>query len=103
MPGLLVVATRSPAWAIDLHDNLYAVKAMGESEAWAVGNFGAIFHTKDAGRTWQARQSGTKNPLFAVDFADADHGWVVGKSALILRTDDGGRSWKTQKSPVPPD
>ena len=84
-----------------VRDQLYAVKAMTPSEAWAVGNFGSIYHTGDTGRTWAPRESGTKLPLFGVDFADAEHGWIVGKSALILATADGGRTWHTQKSPLP--
>ena len=84
-----------------IRDNLYGVKAVGASEEWAVGNFGSIYHTTDGGRTWEARESGTKTPLFRVDFADAQHGCAVGKSALILATQDGGRTWRPQKSPIP--
>jgi photosystem II stability/assembly factor-like uncharacterized protein len=74
---------------------------MSASEAWAVGNFGSIYHTADAGKTWEARESGTKVPLFAVDFADAEHGWIVGVSSTILATTDGGKTWKAQKSVIP--
>ena len=84
-------------------DNLYGVKAMSASEAWAVGNFGSIYHTVDAGKTWETRDSGTKVPLFGIDFADAEHGWIVGKSSTILGTDDGGKTWKPQKSAIPPE
>jgi photosystem II stability/assembly factor-like uncharacterized protein len=84
-------------------DNLYAVKAMNDTEAWAVGNFGSIYHTKDGGKTWDARDSGSKNPLFGVDFADATHGWAVGKSALIVHTEDGGATWRAQESAIPAD
>src|SRR5438046_3428774 len=76
---------------------------MSASEAWAVGNFGSIYHTADAGKTWEARDSGTKVPLFAVDFADAAHGWIVGKSSTILATADGGKTWKPEKSAIPPE
>jgi len=84
-------------------DNLYAVKAMSASEAWAVGNFGSIYHTADAGKTWTPSDSGIKVPLFAVDFADAQQGWVAGKSAVVLHTADGGRTWRAQKTPIPPE
>src|SRR5206468_704600 len=82
------------AGALAVKDNLYGVKAMSASEAWAVGNFGSIYHTSDAGKTWEARDSGTKVPLFGIDFADAEHGWIVGKSSTILATADGGQSWE---------
>jgi photosystem II stability/assembly factor-like uncharacterized protein len=73
---------------------------LGERESVAVGSFGAIYHTTDGGRSWETRESGTKNPLFDVDFADGRTGWIVGKSATILHTADGGRTWKPQKGPV---
>src|SRR2546422_67693 len=76
---------------------------MSTSEVWAVGNFGSIYHTADAGKTWEARESGTKVPLFAVDFTDAAHGWIVGKSSTILATADGGKTWKPEKSAIPPE
>jgi len=89
-----------PASGAVLRDNLYDVKAVDGREAWAVGNFGAIYHTADAGKTWQPRDSGTKAPLFGVDFAGRNDGWVVGKSALILHTKDAGATWTRQTSPI---
>jgi len=89
--------------AVLVKDNLYAVKALSDTEAWAVGNFGSIYHTKDGGKTWDGRESGSKNPLFGVDFADATHGWAVGKSSLIVHTADGGATWQAQKSAIPPE
>src|SRR5437763_15675390 len=84
-----VVALPASARALVVKDNLYGVKAMSASEAWAVGNFGSIYHTADAGKTWETRESGTKVPLFGIDFADAEHGCIVGKSSPILATADG--------------
>src|SRR5262249_61327102 len=72
------------------------------SEAWAVGNYGSIYHTANGGKTWESHESGTKTPLFSVDFVDAQHGWAAGKSAEIRATTDGGRTWKLQKTPIPP-
>src|SRR5690242_17384179 len=62
------LAAPAAAHALLVKDNLYGVKAMSGSEAWAVGNFGSIYHTTDAGKSWEARESGTKVPLFAIDF-----------------------------------
>jgi photosystem II stability/assembly factor-like uncharacterized protein len=91
------------ASAAVIKDNLYGVKALSPTDAWAVGNFGSIYKTTNAGQTWETRESGTKNPLFSVDFSDPRNGWAVGKSAIILRTTDGGASWKPQKSVIPTD
>lgn len=89
--------------AVVIKDNLYAVKAVSEREAWAAGNFGSIYHTTDGGKSWETRDSGTRLPLFGIDFADATHGWAVGKASLILATVDGGKSWKPQQSVIPPE
>ena len=94
----LILATSG--FAAELRDHLYGVHAMSPTEAWAVGNFGTIAHTADAGKTWTPAESGTRMPLYSIDFADARHGWVVGKSGLVLRTEDGGATWTTQKTPL---
>lgn len=96
----LLIAQTTVSSAAVLRDHLYGVKALSSSEAWAVGNYGAIYHTADAGRTWKPHDSGTKSPLFSVDFADAQHGWVVGKSGEILATSDAGKTWKAQTTPI---
>jgi photosystem II stability/assembly factor-like uncharacterized protein len=94
-------ALASAVRAAELRDNLYGVRALTATEAWAVGNFGAIEHTTDGGKTWQQVDSGTKRPLFSIDFGDAQHAWAVGKSALVLHTQDGGKTWKPQATPLP--
>src|SRR5262245_9749668 len=88
------------ARAAELRDNLYGVRALSATDAWAVGNFGTIEHTTDGGKTWREVDSGTKLPLFAIDFGDPQHAWAVGKSAMVLRTEDGGKTWKEQKTPL---
>src|SRR2546425_9140467 len=99
-----VLALPAGARAVVVKDNLYGVKAMSASEAWAVGNFGSIYHTADAGKTWESRESGTKVPLFAVDFAaGGQDGWIVGKGSLVLHSGDGGKTWKAQRSAIPPE
>ena len=106
--ALALMPTVPVAHAVVVKDNLYGVKAISATEAWAVGNFGSIYHTADAGQVWEARESGTKVPLFAVDFATrpdgkAVDGWAVGKSSTILHTADGGATWKAQRSAIPPE
>ena len=87
--------------AAELRDNLYGVRAMSPTEAWAVGNFGTIAAHHRRRQDVGARPRAARGmPLFAIDFADAQHGWAVGKSALVLRTEDGGKTWKTQKTPL---
>jgi photosystem II stability/assembly factor-like uncharacterized protein len=97
----IALACVAPVSAAVVRDHLYGVKALTATDAWAVGNFGAILHTANGGHSWEPHDSGTTLPLFSVDFADAEHGWVVGKSAVILATTDGGKTWKSQPCPVP--
>ena len=65
---------------------------------WAVGDSGyetsLIAVSKDGGRTWIERPSGTKQYLFGVDFPDAAHGWVCGAAGTLLRSVDAGKTWK---------
>src|SRR5947207_15780724 len=98
-----VLALPAGARAVVVKDNLYGVKAMSASEAWAVGNFGSIYHTADAGKTWETRASGANVPLLAVDYAEPEHGWIVGKASTLLATADGGKTWKPEKSAIPPE
>ena len=96
----LALSCGASGHAATLRDNLYGVRALSPTEAWAVGNFGAISHTTDAGKTWQAVNSGTQEPLFGIDFADPQHAWAVGKSALVIHTDDAGKTWTPQRTPL---
>jgi photosystem II stability/assembly factor-like uncharacterized protein len=108
-PGARAMAIALMVWmpavvmAAEVKDNLYGVRTVSKSEAWAVGNFGSVYHTTDAGKSWKLVDSGTRLPLFSIDFADAKRGWAVGKSGVILTTTDGGERWKPQQSPIPPD
>ena len=96
----LALVVASPASAIPVRDHLYGIKALSDVEAWAVGNYGAIYRTVNGGRVWEPRSSGTKTPLFSIDFV-AQRGWAVGRSATILATTDGGTTWTRQTTPIP--
>lgn len=70
---------------------LRAVDFVG-SEGWAVGRYGTIIHTTDAGETWESQDNPATLTLFDVDFSDAEHGLACGNE-IILRTTDGGETW----------
>jgi photosystem II stability/assembly factor-like uncharacterized protein len=63
-----------------------------------LGKFGIILLTKDGGKTWQRRPSGTTKTLSAVSFADHEHGLIVGGGGTLLATSDAGASWRAQNS-----
>lgn len=80
------------AWRIPEPD-LYGVDARG-SLAWAVGYWGSVLRTDDAGETWEHVPTPTDLSLFDVAFGDDAHGWAVGAAGTVLRSEDGGRSWQ---------
>ena len=78
------------------------VTFVGGGLGWAVGNRGAILHSRDGGLRWETQSSGTDATLEAVHFANEKVGIVVGGMAghdgggcygVVLRTEDGGRRW----------
>jgi len=78
------------------HDNLLDIDYADTLTLWAVGYDGEIFHTKDAGLTWEHQESGTNVALTGVDFANGNEGWAVGRFGTIIKTEDGGKTWKNQ-------
>lgn len=93
--------------------NLFGVAATGATEAWAVGDLGAILHTRD-GSSWEKvslveANFGDDNVLDrilnAVVFTSPSDGWIAGEFATLLRTHDGGATWVGQRtvSGAPPD
>lgn len=79
------------AWELPEPD-LYAVEIRGKL-AWAVGYWGSVLRSTDAGETWEYGRTPTTASLYDVAFADELNGWAVGSEGTLLRTTDGGRSW----------
>jgi len=82
------------------HEDLFAVSFPNETEGWACGDWGVIWHTGDGGQTWKAQKSGTDSTLSSIFFIDSQNGWAVGNDGTILHTSDGGQNWVRQESPV---
>ena len=77
----------------------FAALAVRGPKCWIAGSPGTrVFHTADAGRTWQSFPTGSIVPLRTIAFADDQHGWAAGELGTILATDDGGRTWRPQRS-----
>ena len=63
----------------------------------AVGEYGDIVLSDDAGKTWrQAKKVPTIVTLTDVFFIDDKTGWAVGHDTLILQTQDAGETWVKQ-------
>lgn len=66
-----------------------------DGHVWLAGNPGsAVWHSPDAGRTWQMQRTGQTAPLARLWFASPERGWGVGALGTIVRTIDGGRTWR---------
>lgn len=61
--------------------------------AWAFGEGGAIYSTRDFGANWTRLTVPTRHLLLGGTFIDDNRGWLVGAGATILQTSDGGDSW----------
>ncbi len=81
---------------------LTAVWAVDASTLWAVGHWGVMLVSHDAGETWAIKRSdiARDQPLLTVCFADAKHGVAAGLFSLLLVTDDGA-TWREVKLPAP--
>ena len=80
------------------HFDFHAIATIGD-QCWIAGAPGTcIFHSPDAGRTWQTFRTAQNLPLLGLHFLDESHGWAVGAMGTILATEDGGRSWRTMRS-----
>jgi photosystem II stability/assembly factor-like uncharacterized protein len=62
--------------------------------AWAFGEAGALYSTRDGGQSWSRRPSPTRYLLLGGTFLDGQHGWLVGARSTILQTFDGGETWR---------
>ena len=78
---------------IYITDRFYDVQAISPERAIVVGYAGKILDTRDGGRTWNVRESGTDNAIYKVHLIDGQRGWAVGQGGLILKTTDGGTTW----------
>lgn len=102
VPATATVATSAPTAAAGASwtrqspqptgQRLNAVDMVSATQAWAVGEHGAIVHTGDGGATWRQQRSKTTEPLNAVRFIDPLHGLAMGNTSLY--TTDGGITWR---------
>jgi len=97
-------ATFRQARSVPVRSTLTGVCFAGERTGWAVGHWGVVLRTDDAGESWTVQRvdPSVDQPLFSVYFKDADRGWAVGLWSLLITTADGGKSWSPVRLPAPP-
>lgn len=70
-----------------------AVATRGD-HVWIAGSPGRIvWHSDDAGTTWEKLDTGHTAPLLAMAFTSETEGCAVGEFGAILKTSDGGQTW----------
>ena len=80
-------------------DNLHGVIVPDEKHIWITGNFGAIFHSNDGGKSWEKQDAGGENFLISDgSFIDSKQGWLAGTRGTILHTNNSGKKWEKQNS-----
>lgn len=87
-----------------------------ENRLWVAVSTGGVFHTDDGGRTWQARNKGTRNDYLPEGERYPEHGQCVHSMVMapgrperlyqqnhcgMYRSDDGGRSWQSIEAGLP--
>jgi len=92
------------AKSVPVRSTLTAVFFIDEKTGWAVGQWGVVLRTDDAGENWTLQRSdlSVDQPLFSVYFKDRDRGWAVGLWSLLIATADGGKTWTLVTLPPPP-
>jgi photosystem II stability/assembly factor-like uncharacterized protein len=83
---------------IQIYDDLFAVSAPAPDHVVAAGYWGAVYVSRDGGKSWTKGRTDTRKLLYSVSMADASRGWAVGQEGTILRTEDGGLSWTPQST-----
>ncbi len=78
--------------------DLYAVDARG-SRVVAVGDFGTVLVSEDAGRTWRTPATGTDRTLWAVALSPRGEIWGVGRAGAVVFSRDAGRSVELRPTP----
>ena len=85
-------ATSPPREVRDLFD--FRAVAVRGKKVWVAGDPGTVvWHSPDAGQTWERHCTQQTLPIAALSFPSDDCGWAVGALGTILQSTDGGTTW----------
>lgn len=92
------------AKSVPVRSTLTAVTFVDDKTGWAVGQWGVVLRTDDAGESWalQRHDTAVDQPLFSVWFRDRQRGFAVGLWSLLIATADGGKTWTPVHLPPSP-
>ena len=90
-PGSLIQSPPVPPVAHG--DRFYGVASPDASTFWAVGSFGKIIKSPNAGESWVIQPSPVHSSLQSVVAWNKQDALAVGDNSIIIRTSDGGAHW----------
>lgn len=77
----------------------YGARFFDRLNGIAVGEYGNILRTQDAGQTWQTIQPvGSGQRLWDVEYSGADTVFLAGDNGVVSRSTDGGATWNSIQS-----
>ncbi len=71
-----------------------AVTCDSSNVLWVTGGFSSIFHSNDAGDSWESWSLDEDLYLTTIQFTDDRHGVVTGEFGTVLVSADSGSSWE---------
>jgi len=81
--------------------DLFAIQFIDDNQGWAVGNYGTLIYTIDAGFTWREHNFGLNVDLYDIYFLNESSGFAVGVKnvgpqtyGIVFKTIDGGQNWE---------
>lgn len=87
---------------------LRSIYFTSETVGFVTSYRGDLGRTTDGGHSWEALESGTSNPLYAIHFINQNVGYVVGGcdgsscggvQGVVLKTENGGDTWTLRALP----
>jgi len=86
---ILLSSNGGSDWTVkDIPPNNYLnnVFAVNEQNYYAVGDFGFIYRSADAGKSWfQEIENNFDARLFGIYFTDKNNGWIAGGNGMIVK------------------
>ncbi|MBU0692921.1 T9SS type A sorting domain-containing protein [bacterium] len=74
---------------------LYCLRFSSETDLWIVGAQGAVYHSEDAGESWNTVIVPANGGLRDIAFFGT-HIWMTGDNGTVIHSADNGEHWETQ-------
>jgi len=78
----------------EVRQNLFSTCSVSDQDIWIVGELGRILHTKDAGKTFERIDAGTRSAFVSIACLPAGTVIAAGQHGLMFRSRDGGTTWE---------